>query len=174
MRVRDHIAISAAGAALVWPWAGRRALGLGVAGVLIDADHFAWYCMRQRRLSPVAALRFFNEAAPPQHAATRFLHSPLALLAAFALAIRRPRLQPVAVGMALHVALDTFHRARMTAMRSRARRRDEGSCRACGARTPDVGAHVWSQPWLLPSYRAENAVCLCARCHEAAHARRRG
>ena len=62
MRVRDHVLISTAGAALAAPFIGRRALGLWAGSVLIDADHYAWFCFRQRRVSPRAAARFFNRS----------------------------------------------------------------------------------------------------------------
>ena len=174
MRVRDHVLISTAGAALAAPFIGRGALSLWAGGVLIDADHYAWFCLRQRRLSFPAAVRFFNEADPPQHSATRALHAPAALLFVFLLALRQRRVLPVAVGMGLHVALDTLHLARMDWARSAALVRDGYSCQVCGTATPAVGAHVWRQPRLLPSYRAQNLISLCTLCHEAAHARSKG
>lgn len=174
MRVRDHVVISAAAATLSVPLAGRGALGLWAGGVLIDADHIAWFCLRRRCLDPVAAVRFFNAADPPQHTATRALHSPPVLLAALLFGLRRPRLLPVAVGMGLHVALDARHRARMKRVQSMALDRDGYSCRECGTATPPVRAHLWRQPRLLPSYRAENLISLCGPCHEAAHARASG
>jgi len=174
VRVRDHILISTAGAALAAPFIGGGALGLWAGGVLIDADHYAWFCLRQKRLSLPAAVRFFNEASPPQHSATHALHAPAAVLFVFALALRQRRLLPLAVGMGLHVALDTQHLARMDRARSAALARDAYSCQACGTATPPIGAHVWRQPWLLPSYRTHYLVSLCTRCHEAAHARSSG
>jgi hypothetical protein len=54
MRVRDHVLISAAGAALAAPFIGHRALALWAGGVLIDTDHYAWFCVRQRRVSTPA------------------------------------------------------------------------------------------------------------------------
>lgn len=169
MRVRDHIALSAAGAALWGPSAGR-ALGFVAGSVLIDADHYAWFCLRQRRLNPLAAVSFFNAADPPQHPATRVLHAPVTLLAVFLVGARRHRLLPVALGMGLHVALDAYHEARMNAARAAALERDEFSCQGCGTRAPHVRPHVRHQPWLLPSYRTQDLISLCGRCHEAAHA----
>jgi hypothetical protein len=170
VRVRDHIVLSAAGAALAGPWAGRDALGVWAGGVLIDADHYVWFCARRHRANPVSAAAFFNGARPPQHRATRVLHSPAVLLAVLLAGARRPRLLPVALGMGLHVALDAQHVARMNRARAIALQRDGYSCRACGTRAADVTAHVWRQPWLLPSYQEQNLVTLCHRCHEAAHA----
>jgi hypothetical protein len=171
MRVRDHIALSTTGAALARPWLGRRALDLWAGGVLVDADHYLWFCLRQRRWSPRAAIRFFNEPHAPQHSATRALHSPAALSAVLALGVLRRELLPVAVGMGLHVALDLRHEARMEEARAAALERDHFSCQACGTRATHVGTHLRKQPWLLPSYETQNLISLCGPCHEAAHAR---
>jgi hypothetical protein len=161
--------MSASAAALAAPFSGRGAAGLLAGGVLIDADHYAWFCLRERRLNPVAAARFFNQADPPQHAATRALHTPAALLAAALLGMRYRRLLPVALGMVLHAALDAHHTARMDRARAEALVRDGYSCRVCGPATPAAGAHLYRQPALLPSYRARDLVSLCGPCHEAAH-----
>lgn len=169
MRVRDHIVLSAAGAALLRRWTRGGVAGLVAGGVLIDADHYAWYCLRHRRLNPVAAIRFFNAAHPPQHDGTRLLHSPVALLAAAAAGLRWPRLRPVAAGMGLHVALDALHEARMRRARATALERDEYRCQACGSQTR-IDAHLRRQPWLLPSYSAGDLISLCHGCHESAHA----
>jgi hypothetical protein len=174
MRVRDHLVLSAAGAALLRPWAGRSVLGLVAGGVLIDADHYAWFCLRQRSLSPVAAARFFNGARPPQHSGTRALHSPLMLLGVLLAGIHQRRLLPVALGMSLHVALDAHHRARMDKARAAALLRDRSSCQACGSQAPPVDTHIMRQPWLLPSYATGNLISLCRPCHEAAHQNARG
>lgn len=169
MRVRDHVALSTAAAAGLAPWLGHRAVGLWAGSVLIDADHYAWFCVSERRLSPAAAVRYFGRAHPRRQAATRALHSPAALATAFVLGLRRAPLLPIALGMGLHVALDAHHEARMTRARAAALARDRYRCRACGRRGR-LAAHLWRQPPLLPSYRTENLVTLCGRCHEAAHA----
>ena len=142
--------------------------------MLIDADHYAWFCLQQRRLSPLAAAHFFNQADPPHHSATRALHAPAALLCVLLLGLRQRRLLPVALGMGLHVALDAHHMTHMDLARSAALARDGYSCQVCGTATAPVRAHIWRQPGLLPSYRAENLISLCGQCHEAAHARRKG
>jgi hypothetical protein len=171
VRVRDHIALSTVSAALLSRWAGRGVLGFWAGSVLIDADHYAWYALRQRRPNPLAAVRFFNEPHPPQHAATRLLHSPVALLAVLLLGRRYRQLLPVALGMSVHVALDVHHEARMNKARAAALRRDGFSCQACGARAPRLDTHLWRQPWLLPSYAPQNLISLCSSCHETAHKR---
>jgi hypothetical protein len=161
--------LSAVGAALLRPWIGRGVLSLVAGGVLIDADHYAWFCLRHRRLNPVAAVRFFNDAHPPQHPGTRALHAPVALLAALAAGLHRPPLLPVALGMGLHVVLDTHHEARMGQARAAALKRDDFCCQSCGCRAPEISTHIRHQPWLLPSYATQNLVSLCRGCHEAAH-----
>jgi hypothetical protein len=98
------------------------------------------------------------------------LHSPLAPLGLLLLAHGRRRLLPVAVGMALHLALDAHHEARMDRARNAALERDGFSCRHCGTRTPHVATHLMRQPRLLPSYAAHNLISLCEPCHEAEHA----
>jgi hypothetical protein len=174
LRVRDHIALSTAGATAVSPWMGPRAIGLWAGGVLIDTDHYLWFCVHHRRLNPLAGMRAFNQAHAPQHSATRVLHSPGALLTVLLLATCRPRLLPLAAGMSLHVGLDAYHEARMGQARATALERDGSSCQGCGAHGADIGTHLRRQPWLLPSYEAENLVSLCGRCHEIAHEDPRG
>jgi hypothetical protein len=171
MRVRDHIAVSTAGAALLRPWLGKDVLGFWAGGVLIDADHYAWFCLRQRRVSLPAAIRLFNEAHAPQHPATRRLHSPVVLMAALLASLCRPRLRAVVFGMGVHVALDLGHDARMRRAQALALERDDFLCRGCGGREAPMDVHIERQPWLMPSYAAENLISLCGPCHEAAHAR---
>jgi hypothetical protein len=172
MRVRDHIVLSTTGAALARPRLGNRALGFWAGSVLIDADHYLWFCLRERSWKPTAAMRFFNEANPPQHRATRLFHGPLAPLALILLGLRRRALLWVGLGMLAHIALDLQHETRMDKARAAALVRDGFTCQVCGARAPDVGTHLRSQPWLLPSYEADNLIALCEPCHELAHADR--
>jgi hypothetical protein len=174
MRVRDHLVVSTLGAALLAHRAGRAAVGLWAGGVLIDADHYFWFCLSHHTVSTRRAIRFFNDAHPPQHAGTRALHSPGALALAGGLALRRARLRPVALGMGMHVLLDACHETRMKRARAAALRRDDFACQACGSRAGDVGTHVWHQPRLMPSYATRNLVSLCPSCHEMAHRRAAG
>jgi len=169
MRVRDHIALSTAAAALLAPRFGRGVLGFWAGGVLVDADHYLWFCLSERRMSLRAAVGLFNEADPPQHSATRAFHSPAALLALLLVTLHRPRVLPIAAGMGLHLALDALHEVRMDHARAAALRRDDFSCQACGTRGPQIGTHVCRQPRLLPSYGTQNLVSLCGPCHVDAH-----
>jgi hypothetical protein len=170
MRVRDHLAVSTVGAALLRPWLGSGVLGLWAGSVLIDADHYVWFCLGQRRVSPLAALQFFNEAHPPQQLATRALHTPLALMAALLASLRWPALRTAVFGMAVHIALDLRHEARMNHARAAVLERDDFLCQECGTRNELLEVHLERQPWLLPSYGTQNLISLCGPCHEAAHA----
>jgi hypothetical protein len=170
MRVRDHIAISTAAAAVSRRRLGRSAVLLWAGGVLIDFDHYVAFCLQEGRMNPIAAMRFYGRATVPEHWATRAFHSPAAVLAVFALGARMRPLRTVGIGMVLHIALDVAHEARMRNLRAAALERDRHDCQACGAHTSDVGTHVSQQPWLLPSYRPENVVSLCGPCHVLAHA----
>jgi hypothetical protein len=170
VRVRDHIALSTAGAVVLLPWVGRGGLAFWAGGVFIDADHYVWFCLRERSLSPREAVDFFNGAHAPQHRETRLLHSRPALLSALLLGLRRPRLLPLALGMSLHVAADAHHEARMSRARAQALKRDRFSCQICGTPESVVGTHVWRQPLLMPSYETQNVISLCGPCHELAHA----
>jgi hypothetical protein len=174
VRVRDHIALSTVAAAALRPWLGHDVLGLWTGSVLVDVDHYAWFCVRQRRWNPVSAVRFFNQARAPQHSTTRMLHSPAAVVAAFLLGLWRQRLLWVGLGMGLHVALDVHHEARMDEARAAALERDDFTCQACGTQSPHVGTHLRRQPWLLPSYSTQDLISLCGPCHDTAHRCERG
>ena len=70
MRVRDHIALSTAGSALLSRWFGRGVISIWAGAVLIDVDHYVWFCLRERRLNPMSAVRYFNGAYTPPRAAS--------------------------------------------------------------------------------------------------------
>lgn len=143
---------------------------LWAGGVLIDFDHYLAFCLQERRMSPVAAVRFYDRAVAPEHWATRAFHSPAAVLAVFSLGARLRPLRTLAFGMVLHIALDAAHAARVRNLRAAALDRDRHNCQACGAQTADVTTHLSQQPWLLPSYSPDNVVSLCGPCHVQAHA----
>jgi hypothetical protein len=170
VRVSDHALISAGAAAALYPRLGRKVLVPWAASVLIDVDHYFWFCLHERSVSPRKAVRFFNQAQPPQHSGTRLLHHPVILLLLLLLSFRWRGAALLLLGMAFHVGLDAYHGARMEAIRCAALRRDAATCRRCGAQGADVIAHRWRQPGILPSYRADHLISLCGACHELAHA----
>lgn len=171
MRIRDHLVLSTAGALALAPRAGRGILGPWAASILVDVDHYLWFCVQRRTLDPLAAVRYFNGPHPENHAGTRLLHSPGALYAGLLLGTQRRGVLKVALGVAAHVALDAHHETRVRTARDAALRRDDFTCQDCGAHGKHVETHLWRQPRLLPSYRARNFVSLCPGCHEAAHDR---
>ncbi len=172
MRVRDHVALSTLAAAALYPALKRKALVPWAASLLIDVDHYAWFTVERGSLSPIEAVRFFNQAQPPQHSGTRRLHSPDVLLA-FLLAsfLWRP-LRLVFYGLLFHVALDVTHGTLTAEARRRTLERDHATCRRCGAHDATVVAHIWRQPPLMPSYKIDHLVSLCGPCHELAHTKR--
>lgn len=172
MRVRDHVVLSTATAAVLYPRMRALVVTPWAASIFIDVDHYLWYSLRNHRLSPVAAVRFFNRAQPPQHKGTRPFHHPGVLLLLLVLSARRRAAMLPLSGMTFHVGLDLYHRSRTAAARAAVLNRDHFTCRVCSAQRPDVVAHLWRQPRLLPSYRVEHFVTVCSACHEAAHARR--
>ncbi len=169
MRVRDHLLLSTLAAAAIYQFMGRKTLTPWAASVLIDVDHYAWYVMDHRTLSLTDAVRFFNQAQPPQHAGTRRLHSVDVLLALLVASFWWRPLRLVLLGLLFHVALDAVHNVRIEKARRLTLERDQHTCRRCGARDDTVVAHVWRQPMLLPSYRLDCLVSLCGPCHELAH-----
>jgi hypothetical protein len=171
MRVRDHIAFASGAAALLYPRLRASVAGPWAASIFIDVDHYVWFLARHRSLNPVAAVRLYNQADAPQHRATRPFHHPAAL-ALMLLVSRRMRVAALPLmGIAFHVGLDVYHRARTAEAKAAALARDGFTCQVCGAQTEDVVAHLWRQPRILPSYRLEHFVAVCGPCHEAAHAR---
>jgi len=172
VRVRDHLALSTLAAAALYPIVKRKALIPWAASVLIDVDHYAWFTVESGSLNLIEAVRFFNQAQPPQHLSTRRLHSPDVLLALMVAGHWWRPLRLVGYGIAFHVALDVTHSAMNGRARRRALARDQYTCRRCGARDETVVAHIWRQPPLLPSYRTNHLVSLCGSCHELAHTKR--
>ena len=94
---------------------------------------------------------------------------PAIVLTLLLLARRRRIAVLASAGMTFHIILDTYHRARMADAQAASLNRDRRTCRVCTAKKPDVVAHVWRQPTLLPSYRLDHFVTLCDHCHESAH-----
>ena len=170
LRVRDHVLISTAGAALAAPFIGRRALGLWAGSVLIDADHYAWFCVRQRRWIPgrrpasstgrTCLVIRRREPCMPRRSCSWFCCS----------GSRDSRLLPVGLGMGLHVALDTWHAAQL----ERARR---GGAGARWAHLPGLRGTIRLRARLAAADAAavlqgpEPDLAVPARATQAAHAR---
>jgi hypothetical protein len=171
MRVRDHVALASGAAVLLYPRLGASVAVPWAASIFIDVDHYLWFLARHRRLNPVAAVRLYNQADAPQHRGTRPFHHPAAMSLLALVGRRRHAAALALMGVAFHVGLDAYHRTRTADAKAAALRRDHFTCQVCAAQTTDVVAHLWRQPRVLPSYALEHYITVCARCHEAAHAR---
>jgi hypothetical protein len=171
MRVRDHVALASGVAALLYPRLRASVAVPWASSIFIDVDHYLWFLARHRSLDPVAAVRLYNDADAPQHGATRPFHHPAALSLMLLVSTRQRAVALPLMGVAFHVGLDVYHRARTAEAKAAALARDRFTCQVCGAQTADVVGHVWRQPRILPSYRLEHFVTVCGRCHAAAHAR---
>jgi uncharacterized protein (TIRG00374 family) len=171
VRVRDHVALTTVGAMLLYPRLKGAALAPWAVGIFLDVDHYLWFCAHERTLSLKKAVRFFNQAQPPQHAGTRALHHPLILPLLVALSVPWRGARLLLMGFVFHVGLDIYHQIRLIGARRKALRRDDFTCQQCGAQGADAIAHLWRQPLLLPSYRTQHFISLCGRCHEAAHSK---
>lgn len=170
MRVRDHALLATVGAALVYPILRRSVVVPWAASILIDADHYLWFVVTTRQWHPAEAVRFYNQAHPPQHVGTKLFHTPGVSFLLLLLAARWRLAALVLLGIAFHVNLDAYHERRLAVTRRAVLRRDRCICQACGVQAPNVVAHLRRQPWLLPSYRIEHFTSLCPTCHEAVHA----
>src|SRR5262249_2220308 len=122
--------------------------------ILLDVDHYLWFCVHERTLSLKKAVRFFNQAQPPQHAGTRALTHPRTwpLFGGLSAPWRPPGF-PLVVFLS-NLSLNIYPKIRLPRPRRKALRRDDFTCQRCGAQGADVIAHQWRQPPLLPSYRA--------------------
>lgn len=138
MRFRAHLLSSLAVGLALYPRRPVRLAALVAAGTLIDLDHLLLYSFGTGDWSVVGALRYdrYRHKAGgagdnrPRYGSLRsWLHDPLLLLPlSWAIALRRPALRPVALGLSLHLLLDyadwPAHHAEF--------RRSGGVCRICG------------------------------------------
>ncbi len=107
MKPSRHVKISAVVSLVLAPWAAWKALLVFGGGVLPDLDRYLWYAVRFRTLKLGEAVARFQGPERIQ-GGMRLFHSleALAVLAA-ASYVFRP-LVWLALGVALHVALDLF------------------------------------------------------------------
>jgi hypothetical protein len=171
MRLRTHILTSALLAGVLYRRAPRKAALLLIGGVGLDADHYLLYALRSGDWSPRRAWHYDGWRhetrgagdTRPRYGSMRspFHDARLTLPLAWLLTRRWPGLRPLAIGLALHLALDLpFLR-----LDWRVWRRAGGRCERCGRRglkrdisyvvMPRHGGSRWS---------AGNRAAWCRRC----------
>lgn len=172
MRFRSHLLASAAAGLALYPRSPRKAALVAVSGCVLDVDHYVLYALRSGDWNPLGALRYNRRRTRrirpgdtrPRYGPLRsVLHRkrltiPLVWLAGMGL----PPLRPVAVGITLHLLLDTP----FTLMFDwRVWRRAGGRCERCGTRDVPRGVfhrrapHRGGDRWALA-----NRALWCERC----------
>jgi hypothetical protein len=118
MRFHTHLWTSALAGMLVYRRRPLRALALTLAGVLIDVDHYVLYARKSGDWTPWGALHYnsyrhrpggLRDPRPRYGSLRSKAHHPGFGLALGLLAWRWHRLRPLALGVALHLALDWSH-----------------------------------------------------------------
>lgn len=165
MRLRDHVLGSVIVGLARYPRAPHKALLVVLAGVLIDIDHLVIYALRTGDWTISGALHYdrYRHRRPgpgdtrPRYGSMRsWLHRPVLVLPPlWWLAHQRPCLQPVALGLSLHLLLD--HRLLPYELYARARAR--GRCQHCGQR-----AALQSRWSFQPTVGRRQMEVLCAEC----------
>jgi hypothetical protein len=171
MRLRTHILTSALLGAALYPRAPRRAALLLAGGVLLDTDHYVLYALRSGDWSPLGALRYDswrNRKIQAGDTRQRFgslrsiFHSArITLPLVWLLSRRCPALRPFAIGVTLHLALDTSP----LRMDWRVWRRAAGRCECCGRRGLKRGIHYVTPPGKGGSrWALDNRAAWCYDC----------
>jgi hypothetical protein len=174
MRLRTHILTSALLGVTLYPRRPGKAALLLAGGVLIDADHYVLYALRSGDWSLFGALRYDrwrNQPIAPGDTRRRYgslrsiFHSvrftiPLIWL----LGWRWPVLRPFAIGVTLHLALDTSP----LRLDWRVWRRAGGCCERCGRRGLRLSIYYVTSPrkggsrWALHNRAAWGDDCALA------------
>jgi 5-methylcytosine-specific restriction endonuclease McrA len=172
MHFRTHLWTSALAAAICYRRSPGRAAALVAAGTLIDIDHLALYALRTGDRSLVGALvydqyrnhpRRRGDNRPRYGSLRSWLHEPALIPPLLLAAALLPWLRPVALGLALHQALD--HTSIITRMRVAARA--GGRCELCGATDRPLAHHPIVHPF-DGGRGMQNLVALCEPCRRRA------
>lgn len=153
MRLRTHLLASALAGIAIYPRSPRRAALLTLAGGLVDADHYLVYALRSGDWNLIGALRYDRRRSRPiRPGDTRPRYGPLRsiihrarliLPMAWLLSRRWPALRPIAAGLTLHLALDTYM---MLSFDWRVWRRARNRCERCGVGGLDLGVYYVQPP----------------------------
>ena len=173
MSPKEHVTLSAAAAVLALPWLKQDIWLPFASSILIDVDHYLWHAVAYRTLSLRAAVRYFNQADPPQLLEARLLHHPLLLGTLLFLSVRL-RSRPLALllaGLLFHVSLDAFHVTQLSYLKRSLSQSANNTCAECDQRFDALQLHTTHKTSnLLERYNPQHFVVLCATCHEQAHA----
>jgi hypothetical protein len=175
MRLRTHILTSALLGAALYPRAPRKVALLLAGGVLLDADHYLLYALRSGDWSPFGALRYDSWRNKPIAAGdTRrrygslrsiFHRARFTIPLVWLLGWRWPALRPLALGVTLHLAMDTSP----LRLDWRVWRRAGGRCECCGRAGVKLGIHYVIPPRKGGSrWGSENRRAWCYDCALAA------
>ncbi len=171
MRLRTHIFTSALLGTTLYPRAPRKAALLLAGGVLLDIDHYLIYAHRSGNWNPLSALRYDRWRNKPIVAGDRrrrygslrsILHAPLFTIPlVWLLGWRWPMLRPLAIGVTLHLALDTSP----LRMDWRVWRRAGGRCERCGRAGLKRGIYYVKLPRSGgPRWALHNRAAWCYEC----------
>ena len=172
MRTQEHVKLSAAASALALAWLKQDVWIPFTASIFIDVDHYIWYAVTHRSLSLKDALRFFNQADPPQTQAMKFLHHPitLGLLLFLAIRLRSRFLALILAGLLFHVSLDVIHISQMSRLKRDLGEELKHICPECGKEEKPLQLHtVYYASNMLDRYNPQHFVVLCGTCHEKLH-----
>jgi len=172
MRIQEHLKLSTAVSLVAMPFLKKDTWIPFIASIGIDVDHYLWYAVTHRSLRLREAVRFFQQADPPQTAVMKLFHQPLFLGLLLFLGIRfRSRfLLLVLAGLLFHVGLDILHNTQMGTLKQTLSEQAMYSCPECGCPEEKLQLHtVRVTNNLLERYHPKYFVVLCPACHERAH-----
>jgi hypothetical protein len=172
MRFHTHLWTSALAGMLLYRARPRRALALTLAGILIDVDHYLLYAHKSGDWTPWGALHYNTyrhkpggqrDPRPRYGSLRSVLHHPLLGLTLGLAALRIRRLRPLALGVALHLALDWWH----LPLHWLRFRRAGWRCELCDS-SHKLRLHLIVHRFEGGRDEPGNVAVLCARCARAA------
>ncbi len=172
MRPKEHATLSTAAAVIALPWLKKDIWLPFAASILIDVDHYLWHVVAYRTLSLRAAIRYYNQADPPQLMEARLLHHPLVLgtLLFFALRLRSRTLGLILAGLLFHVSLDAIHVTLTNNLKRSLGKQAHNICAECNQHFEALQLHTtYMAPSLLDRYNPQHFIMLCPTCHKRAH-----
>ncbi len=170
MRLRTHILTGTAAALALAPWWRWCSIPFWIGASLADADLYAYYVARHRRLSPRRAFRYYGTLAGRRERATKVLHHPLVPLVALAAMRRAPAVAALGAGIGLHLVLDRHHKNRFRRLRHMLELRSQGCCENCGR--PQESVALMEDHYIGEGNRRADRdpahwTLLCRPCNEA-------